>query len=100
MLQSTLLSSGPARSGTRLIFQHEDDSGQVYGPFIEQRPKEEDHDAFIEKHALTLEEALNAPPAKEESLLDMVLAYDDATIKEQLSIDDDKLALLKSTSSK
>ena len=81
---------------TRVIFEHTDDAGVNYGPFVEHRPKDEDLDKFVETHGQNLEASLNkVPESTEDSLLKTVLSHDDVTVKSALSIDDSKLASLK-----
>jgi hypothetical protein len=53
ILSSQILSSDPARTGVRLIFQHTADVG-LLGPFVEQRPSGADHNALVTAHGANL----------------------------------------------
>lgn len=81
-----------------VTFQHVDDEGAVYGPYVEIRPGDEDLDGFVQLHQDGLVRALNRPLEKlEVTLRRQICGFADETIKVALAIDQAKVEELKAS---
>lgn len=64
-LTSTIISETEIRGGVRVVFQHANGGGKVFGPFVEQRPAGSNLNTYVANHAVRVEGLLKQSELQE-----------------------------------
>ncbi len=94
IIKAKILQVEPQKSSDLVTYQFIEDTGNIIGPKMEHRPKDEDHQAFIDS-MIEAESAVPVILTKEQQFAESFSLFDDQTIKNVLQIDDITLSGFK-----